>query len=92
MSGGAGVYSAYARSSASKSSGDAFTVVPGRCSVCVVPVGGQRGDLAQRGGGRRGGLQVACCLARGAANRRLGRLRALQGAAGISWKTQTSLS
>lgn len=58
---------------------------------CVLPVGGQWCDLPQRGGGRGGGLQIPRRLCRGAAARGLGRLGALQGAAGISWKRQASL-
>lgn len=57
----------------------------------MVPVGGQWCDLPQRGGGRGRGLQIPHCLCCGAAARGLGRLWALQGAAGISWKRQASL-
>lgn len=57
----------------------------------MVPVGGQWGDLPQRGGGRGRGLQIPRRLGCGAAARGLWRLWALEGAAGISWERQASL-
>lgn len=56
--------------------------------VRVLPVGGQRGDLSQGGGGRCGRFQVSDRLGCGAAARGLWRLWALEGAARIRYKTQ----